>query len=82
MCDTVCSKPCNPNALVAPIRPKAIITMLHANDHERWLNGKFEDVLELQRPNTADFMTVCGPAFPARRIQKPISFQETTFVSF
>ena len=41
---------CDPNALVAPIHPKAMITILHPDDHERWLRGNYDDVVALQRP--------------------------------
>jgi putative SOS response-associated peptidase YedK len=57
---------CDPNELVAPIHPKAMITILHPDDHERWLTGSYEDVVALQRPYPADQMTVRGPVFPTR----------------
>lgn len=60
---------CDPNELVAPIHPKAMITILHADDHERWLRGTYDDVVALQRPYPADSMTVRGPVFPTRRGQ-------------
>lgn len=58
---------CGPNELVAPIHPKAMITILHPNDHERWLNGSYDDVVALQQPYPADRMTVHGPVFPTRK---------------
>lgn len=57
---------CDPNELVAPIHPKAMITILAPNDHERWLRGSYEDVVALQRPYPAGAMTVRGPVFPTR----------------
>ena len=60
---------CDPNELVAPIHPKAMITVLHAEDHDRWLNGSYDDVLDLQRPYPADRMTVRGPVFPTRGLR-------------
>ena len=57
---------CDPNELVAPIHPKAMITILRPDDHERWLTGSYDDVLALQRPYSADQMTVRGPVFPTR----------------
>ena len=44
---------CNPNDLVAPIHPKAMITILHSDDHETWLRGRLENILLLQRPYPA-----------------------------
>jgi len=58
---------CDPNELVAPIHPKAMITVLHSEDHDRWLTGSYEDAVALQRPYPADRMTVRGPAFPTRK---------------
>jgi putative SOS response-associated peptidase YedK len=57
---------CDANELVAPIHPKAMITILRPDDHERWLTGSYDDVLALQRPYPADQMTVRGPVFPTR----------------
>ncbi len=57
---------CDANELVAPIHPKAMITILRPDDHERWLTGSYDDVLSLQRPYSADRMTVRGPVFPTR----------------
>jgi putative SOS response-associated peptidase YedK len=58
---------CDPNRLVAPIHPKAMITVLDPADHERWLTGALEDVVTLQRPYDAARMAVRGPEFPTRR---------------
>jgi putative SOS response-associated peptidase YedK len=58
---------CDPNELVAPIHPKAMITILAPDDHERWLRGSYDDVVTLQRPYAAERMTVRGPIFPTRR---------------
>ncbi len=52
--------------LVAPIHPKAMITILAPEDHERWLEGSYEDVIALKRPYPAEKMTVRGPKFPTR----------------
>ena len=57
---------CDPNELVAPIHPKAMITILHADDWDTWLQGSYSDVLALQRPYPVDRMTVRGPVFPTR----------------
>jgi len=57
---------CDPNELVAPIHPKAMITILEPNDHERWLRGSYDDVVALQQPYPAQHMIVRGPIFPTR----------------
>jgi putative SOS response-associated peptidase YedK len=57
---------CNPNELVEPIHPKAMITILAPEDHERWLTCPGDEVLALQRPYDASRMTVRGPVFPTR----------------
>lgn len=58
---------CDPNELVKPIHPKAMITILHEADWDRWLQGSYDDVVALQRPYPADKMTVRGPVFPTRK---------------
>ncbi len=57
---------CDPNELVAPIHPKAMVTILAPEDHDQWLSGSYDDAVALQRPYPADRMTVRGPLFPAR----------------
>ena len=57
---------CDPNALVAPVHPKAMITILAPEDHDRWLRGGYSDVVALQQPYPPDRMTVRGPVFPTR----------------
>lgn len=57
---------CDPNDLVAPIHPKAMITTLHEADWDRWLQGNYDDVSALQQPYPAERMTVRGPVFPTR----------------
>jgi len=57
---------CDPNELVAPIHPKAMITILHEADWDRWLQGSYGDVIELQQPYPADKMAVRGPVFSTR----------------
>lgn len=59
---------CDPNELVAPIHPKAMITILHEAEWDRWLRGSYDDVVALQQPYPAELMTVRGPVFPTRRI--------------
>ena len=57
---------CDPNELVAPIHPKAMITVLEEADWDRWLSGCYADSIALQRPYPADRMAVRGPVFPTR----------------
>lgn len=61
---------CDANALVEPIHPKAMITVLQPADHERWLRGSYDDVVALQQPYPAERMTFRGPVFPTRRDEK------------
>lgn len=58
---------CDPNKLVEPIHPKAMITILEEKDWDRWLTCSYDDVVQLQRPYPADRMTVRGPEFPTRQ---------------
>ena len=59
-------RPLDANELVAPIHPKAMITILEEADWDRWLRGSYGDVVALQRPFSAERMTVRGPLFPTR----------------
>ena len=52
--------------LVAPIQPKAMITILEPTDHERWLRSSYDEVVAPQRPYAAERMSVRGPVFPTR----------------
>jgi putative SOS response-associated peptidase YedK len=61
---------CDPNALVSPIHPKAMITILDPADVDTWLRGSYDDVVKLQRPFDPDRMTVRGPVFPTRRDER------------
>ncbi len=58
---------CDPNKIVAPIHPKAMITVLEAADWDTWLHGSYEEAVALQRPYDANLMTVRGPVFPTRK---------------
>lgn len=60
---------CDPNSLVAPIHPKAMITILHPDDIDTWLRGSYDDVVALQTPYDPAAMTVRGPVFPTRQIR-------------
>lgn len=57
---------CDPNELVAPIHPKAMITILPEHAWDRWPRGSYDDVVALQQPYPAGKMTVRGPEFPTR----------------
>ncbi|CAN5471877.1 SOS response-associated peptidase family protein [soil metagenome] len=57
---------CDPNTLVAPIHPKAMITILVEADWDLWLHGSYDEIVGLQQPYPADRMTVRGPVFPTR----------------
>ncbi len=57
---------CDPNELVAPIHPKAMITILAPEDHDRWLQGSYDEIVALQKPYATEPMTVHGPVFPTR----------------
>lgn len=61
---------CDPNELVAPIHPKAMITILEPEDVDTWLRGSYDEVVALQRPYEASKMAVRGPVFPTRRDEK------------
>ncbi len=61
---------CDPNELVAPIHPKAMITILVPEDVETWLRGSYDEVVALQKPYDAAKMTVRGPVFPTRTGEK------------
>jgi len=57
---------CDPNTLVAPIHPKAMITILDPADIDTWLRGSYDDIVGLQKPYDPAKMTVRGPVFPTR----------------
>ncbi|MBV9527890.1 SOS response-associated peptidase family protein [Sphingomonas sp.] len=58
---------CDPNDLIAPIHPKAMITILDPADYDLWLRGSYDDIVALQRPYATERMTVRGPVFPTRK---------------
>ncbi|MGN7161692.1 SOS response-associated peptidase [Sphingomonas sp. SAFR-052] len=45
-----------PNAIVAPIHPKAMPVLLHPEDEERWLTAPMEDALSLAEPFPTQLM--------------------------
>ncbi len=51
---------CEPNALVAPIHPKAMPVILHPEDHDRWLTAPLGEVLGLAAPFPSQLMAVDG----------------------
>jgi putative SOS response-associated peptidase YedK len=61
---------CDPNELVAPIHPRAMITILEPEHVDTWLRGSYDEVIALQRPYDPTKMTVRGPVFPTRRDER------------
>lgn len=61
---------CDPNELVAPIHPKAMITILEPEDVDTWLRGSYDDIVALQKPFEESKMAVRGPVFPTRRNER------------
>ncbi|HZF41866.1 MAG TPA: SOS response-associated peptidase family protein [Sphingomonadaceae bacterium] len=49
---------CEANPLVGAVHPKATPVILHAEDHDRWLDGSMEDVRELATPFPSQLMKV------------------------
>lgn len=61
---------CDPNALVEPIHPKAMITILDPDDVDTWLRGSYDEIVALQQPYDPLKMKVRGPIFPTRRDER------------
>jgi putative SOS response-associated peptidase YedK len=49
---------CEPNALVAPVHPKAMPVILHPEDYGRWLEAPLAEVLPLAAPFPSQLMTM------------------------
>jgi putative SOS response-associated peptidase YedK len=49
---------CAPNPLVAAIHPKAMPVILHAVDHDRWLDSELADAVALAAPFPSQLMAV------------------------
>ena len=47
-----------PNAIVAPIHPKAMPVVLHDDDYGRWLSAPWDDLKELVAPYPSQLMRV------------------------
>jgi putative SOS response-associated peptidase YedK len=45
-----------PNAIVAPIHPKAMPIVLHDDDYDRWLSAPWDEVKELVAPYPSQLM--------------------------
>lgn len=56
---------CEPNELVAPIRPKAMPVILDRRDYDQWLSADFDAACALQRPFPASAMRIANPAAAA-----------------
>ncbi len=46
-----------PNAIVAPIHPKAMPVILHEEDWDRWLDAPVEEALTLAAPFPSQLMS-------------------------
>lgn len=72
---------CAPNPLVAPIHPKAMPVILHAEDHDRWLDGTIDDVRDLASPFPSQLMEMStGTSLPnvaeqASRAESDVIFE-------
>ncbi len=62
---------CDANELVAPIHPKAMITILEPEEVDLWLTGTYDKIVKLQRPYPTSKMNVIGPLFPTRKTVDP-----------
>jgi putative SOS response-associated peptidase YedK len=49
---------CEPNALVAPVHPKAMPVILHPEDEEIWLSGTMAEILPLAVPYPSQLMAI------------------------
>ncbi len=49
---------CEPNAVVAPVHPKAMPVILHPEDYVRWLTAPLADALPLAAPFPSQLMAV------------------------
>jgi len=49
---------CEPNAIVAPIHPKAMPVILHEGDEARWLVAPVEEAVAMASPFPSQLMTV------------------------
>lgn len=56
-----------PNALVAPIHPKAMPVILHDEDFDRWLRAPMDEALTLAAPYPSQLMTISTAEYPARK---------------
>jgi putative SOS response-associated peptidase YedK len=45
-----------PNAVVAPIHPKAMPVILHDDDHDRWLSDPWDDLTGVVSPYPSQLM--------------------------
>lgn len=49
---------CEPNALVAPVHPKAMPVILHPEDHDRWLMAPLAEATALAAPFPSQLMAM------------------------
>jgi putative SOS response-associated peptidase YedK len=58
---------CDPNPLVKPIHPKAMVTIVEPTDIDIWLRGSYDEIRGRQQPFDSERMRVRGPVFPTRQ---------------
>ena len=64
-----------PNALVAPIHPKAMPVILHDDDYDRWLTAPWDELKDLVAPYPSQLMRVEGTAWAdADHARSPLLF--------
>lgn len=49
---------CEPNALVAPVHPKAMPVILHPDNEDTWLSGTMAEILALAAPYPSQLMVM------------------------
>lgn len=52
---------CEPNPLVGAVHPKAMPVILHAEDHDRWLDAPIAEAVTLAAPFPSQLMTTADP---------------------
>ena len=64
-----------PNAVVAPIHPKAMPVILHDDDYDRWLTAPWDELKDLVAPYPSQLMRVEGTAWAdADHARSPVLF--------
>jgi putative SOS response-associated peptidase YedK len=64
-----------PNAIVAPIHPKAMPVILHDDDYDRWLTAPWDELKDVVAPYPSQLMCVEGMASAdAEDVRSPVLF--------